>query len=561
MVFSMAAAAAETVSFSGMKAEGNADRLYALGLFKGTGTNPDGTPVYALEKTATRMEGLVMLIRLLGEEADALAYTGECPFTDVPGWARQYAAYAYGKGYTNGTSATTFTPGTEIDFNSYVTFLLRALGYNDQQGDFTWKKSVEKAAGIGLIDEASAKLLSEQKPVLYRADLVNLSFSALTMRMKGKSTTLAGQLVQRGVFTRSKGVQQGVLNNGKICYTYEAPKIVDLSTVTRTTKTFELPSGKVTADVITVNTGNSKVKIQARLVNNTIGATDSFSNIVAQSGAKVVVNSNFFEAYKDYKVPLGMVMCDGTFLYGEAGLPLFAFDAQGGVQAGNPGIVLQVTSGKKTWTCFQCNMKNNNYTYGILYNSGFGPSFTVDGVEGGVAATVRGDVIQESRTVHVGDIVEIPSDGYVLYFGHTFVKADYFRDPAVGASVSVEPIFFRSNSDGMTLEGIEQIVSGAPCLVDNGEICTVLPAGFQEERFTSMITPRTAIGKLANGKLILVSTNAASIQQMRELMLELGCVEAMNLDGGGSTALAYDGQIVRAPGRKLTTTLHVFVDE
>jgi exopolysaccharide biosynthesis protein len=73
------------------------------------------------------------------------------------------------------------------------------------------------------------------------------------------------------------------------------------------------------------------------------------------------------------------------------------------------------------------------------------------------------------------------------------------------------------------------------------------------------VTPRTAVGTLADGKLVIVSTSAASIQQMRELMLQLGCTDAINLDGGASTALAYQGQIVRNAGRQLTTTLQVFV--
>ena len=46
---------------------------------------------------------------------------------------------------------------------------------------------------------------------------------------------------------------------------------------------------------------------------------------------------------------------------------------------------------------------------------------------------------------------------------------------------------------------------------------------------------------------------------MRELMLQLGCVDAINLDGGASTGLAYQGRIIRQPGRQLTTTLQVTV--
>ena len=41
---------------------------------------------------------------------------------------------------------------------------------------------------------------------------------------------------------------------------------------------------------------------------------------------------------------------------------------------------------------------------------------------------------------------------------------------------------------------------------------------------------------------------------------EPGCTDAINLDGGASTALAYQSKIVRQAGRQLTTTLQVFVD-
>jgi exopolysaccharide biosynthesis protein len=61
--------------------------------------------------------------------------------------------------------------------------------------------------------------------------------------------------------------------------------------------------------------------------------------------------------------------------------------------------------------------------------------------------------------------------------------------------------------------------------------------------------------------MVIVSTSSASVQQMRELMLQLGCVDAVNLDGGGSTALAYQGKILRSPGRQLTTTLQIFVNK
>lgn len=52
----------------------------------------------------------------------------------------------------------------------------------------------------------------------------------------------------------------------------------------------------------------------------------------------------------------------------------------------------------------------------------------------------------------------------------------------------------------------------------------------------------------------------AKIQQMRELMLALGCVDAINLDGGASCGMYYDGKYIATPGRELTTTLQIHVN-
>ena len=62
-----------------------------------------------------------------------------------------------------------------------------------------------------------------------------------------------------------------------------------------------------------------------------------------------------------------------------------------------------------------------------------------------------------------------------------------------------------------------------------------------------------------DGKLVLVSVPSATIQQMRQLMLALGCVDAFNVDGGASCGMYYNGTYLSKPGRELTVTLQVFV--
>ena len=69
-----------------------ADALKEMGLFKGGDTAyGDGL---MLENAPTRIEGLIMFLRLLGEEEAALATTDACPFVDVPEWCRSYVTYA-----------------------------------------------------------------------------------------------------------------------------------------------------------------------------------------------------------------------------------------------------------------------------------------------------------------------------------------------------------------------------------------------------------------------------------------------------------------------------------
>ena len=64
------AAAGVMVSAGAANFTGAADRLHEVGLFQGTGVTASGAPVYELDRTPTRAEAAVMLVRLLGKEAD-----------------------------------------------------------------------------------------------------------------------------------------------------------------------------------------------------------------------------------------------------------------------------------------------------------------------------------------------------------------------------------------------------------------------------------------------------------------------------------------------------------
>ncbi len=170
-----------------------ADKLNSLGLFNGTGTDVSGNPIYELERKPTRAEALVMLIRTLGKDSAARAGNYNHPFTDVPSWADIYVGYAYENGLANGVSATLFGAGNTAEGYTYLTFMLRALGYSDTGGaDFTWDNPFELAREIGILP-AGVDTMS-----FLRADVATVSLAALSATLKTSDVTLIGTLVSAG---------------------------------------------------------------------------------------------------------------------------------------------------------------------------------------------------------------------------------------------------------------------------------------------------------------------------------------------------------------------------
>jgi len=167
--------------------------LKELGLFKGVSeTN------FNLGRAPSRLEAIVMLVRVLGKEQEALNGTWKHPFTDVPKWANQYVGYAYENGLANGVTPTTF--GTsDSDAKTYLTFVLRALGYSDKNGeDFTWSSPYALASEVGILSDRV------DLDNFWRADVVLVSYAALPVTLKDSSQTLAEKLIAAGAFTREQ---------------------------------------------------------------------------------------------------------------------------------------------------------------------------------------------------------------------------------------------------------------------------------------------------------------------------------------------------------------------
>ena len=305
------------------------------------------------------------------------------------------------------------------------------------------------------------------------------------------------------------------------------------------------------------------MSVKSVLTNGKLNAPQSFQSIVANSGAVAVINANFFNSNNTFQDPIGHLMVNGQFVYASTGISSLGITDTNEMRYGRPPVFVRIETvdggAYRWWDAYEVNMLKQFSGQAVLYTPARGTSFQV--TYPGSVLTVVNNVTTSFQMVSAGQTVSIPSNGYVLYSSDTVTNYDFFNQFEAGRTVALRPYLQRDDAEGFQLDGVKTIVSGAPRLVMDGVKYTQLDPGFTESRFTTAVTPRTAVGTTRDGKLLLVNVKAASIEQMRDLMLTLGCVDAINLDGGASTAMYYNGQTLATPGRNLTSTLQVFVSE
>lgn len=168
-----------------------AAQLHELGLFQGVGNGALNEETMALDRPATRVEGVAMLVRVLGKEEEAKLLNADCPFSDVDDWAKPYVGYACDRGLTMGVGGGRFGSLEPLGLNQFTTMLLRALGYRDGE-DFIWSESETFALELGLFDEAW--LAGSAREQIDRGGMVDLSWFALHQPQKGNGATLLEEI-------------------------------------------------------------------------------------------------------------------------------------------------------------------------------------------------------------------------------------------------------------------------------------------------------------------------------------------------------------------------------
>lgn len=152
--------------------------LWQLGILKGNNNGLD------LDKNLTRVEGAVMYSRLLGLEDEIEAFKAPNPnyetsFKDVPEWAKPTINYLHYSGLINGIAADCYGSNYDMTKDQYATLILRALGYQDSEGDFNWETASDSAINFGLYDNEELEQDNYLSGAFTRRGMTYISYNAL----------------------------------------------------------------------------------------------------------------------------------------------------------------------------------------------------------------------------------------------------------------------------------------------------------------------------------------------------------------------------------------------
>lgn len=142
---------------------------------------------------------------------------------------------------------------------------------------------------------------------------------------------------------------------------------------------------------------------------------------------------------------------------------------------------------------------------------------------------------------------------WIYHFGNALTDLYRFAAPLphTGTTIAPAPV----QQDGTPWTNVYNAIGGGPNLVSAGQSNVTYDP---EVMFGSGVgkdngDPRTAVGFTANKKIILFEVDGRShglglsLPQMADAMIQLGCIEAVNLDGGGSSTFYAGGAVRNSP--------------
>ncbi|MBR2430746.1 phosphodiester glycosidase family protein [bacterium] len=331
---------------------------------------------------------------------------------------------------------------------------------------------------------------------------------------------------------------------------YSGGKITDIEEGVKHIKTIRYYNDRpVRLNIIEISTNvNPNLSIIPSTASNTLASKSKISSIAKRENAIVAINGGYFKPQTG--VPLGTLMINKKFYTG----PIYNRVAMGifddGYDMARIKLKASINTNIGDLKIDNVNQPRMLSTHTIVYTPDWGKISPPTPKYGSQLVVENNKIIKVTQNSCI-----IPENGFVI----------------VGPSKKINLI---KNAKQCELnlktspgwKDVNHIISGGPYLVKNNEIFVDMT----EQKLSAIggRNPRTAIGYTKENNLILLTADGRedssiglTLIELAQLMKEYECVNAMNLDGGGSTVMYVKGNVVNKPavqgGIPLSHTLMV----
>lgn len=323
-----------------------------------------------------------------------------------------------------------------------------------------------------------------------------------------------------------------------------------------------ISSGPLNFNVLKVDLGDPRLQLEVVKGRGTLFTGSKVHDVVrrvSRPGHAVIgaVNGDFWTNEPRMFLPINLCVTDGM-IYSLSVAPaprsVFAITDDGKAYLGPVSTSLEMTAGKKMFK--EMRLNDARATEGlVLFTPPFGDEVPVSKFAGYVKLKLESPVFVPNKPAKVvvsgvekGSTATLSTGSMILAFGKDSAGAlKTFRKGAGATLLARVP----------EVKGaIKTCIGGGPMLVRDGKVSV----GYEKEKmgknFSSDRHPRTAVGISADRKTLwLVTVDGRqplisigqNLYDLAEYMIGLGCDEAINLDGGGSTTMVVRGDVTNKP--------------
>lgn len=320
---------------------------------------------------------------------------------------------------------------------------------------------------------------------------------------------------------------------------------------------------QLTLQLVRIRLTDPTLRLEVVTAADGIGHDESFASMVQRTDAVAAVNGTFFNAYEKVehiRYPNGLLVQDGDLIHSGSN-PALVWTWDKTLQFVFLRMGVQVTvTGPDEAKAYTFSPWGVNKYYGdsnkdqvVWYTPEFGSSIDFPG---GTKVVIRNGRVTEMTEGGV----TVPRDGFVVFIGHSENNRKHLLPHIqVGARVEVKAVA-QDYVDGKTLDPGEWLaaIGVGPKLVTGGKVDVDFARdGYSDPKITQQAGQRSFTGVDAEGRLVMGTVGNATIRELAEALVIIGLKEAMNMDGGASSGLYANGNMITVPGRKLSNALVV----